>query len=352
MEPYEREFYISRICAGYLKYKIDSELSIYIHPLTLDQQYDANEVFLEAYNEALMNDMMTEEECIDMLTSYGLWDDEKEESLEKLVKDIEELKVQLYNSYFKRELKITVRKGINRAKNKLSSLIEEKSSYDFLTCRGYAIFCRYFWMLENATKYPDGTPYDWKHVDLAKMLAFYHQQQISDEDLREISKTEPWRSTWSSAKKNGSIFHKSGVELTQDQKSLLAWSSMYDNIFESPECPPDDVIQDDDALDGWLIVQRRKREEDQKRSAAENIIGNSKISNADEVFIMTDPSSAKDVNQLNDPIARANQKSRLKELRSREKAGKGMTKHSKLKDVKQRVQMEANSKFSKNMKGR
>ena len=83
-----------------------------------------------------------------------------------------------------------------------------------------------------------------------------------------------------------------------------------------------------------------------------NIIGNSKISNADEVFIMTDPSSAKDVNQLNDPIARANQKSRLKELRSREKAGKSMTKHSKLKDVKQRVQMEANSKFSKNMKGR
>ena len=127
---------------------------------------------------------------------------------------------------------------------------------------------------------------------------------------------------------------------------------MYDNIFESPECPPDDVIQDDDALDGWLIVQRRKREEDQKRSAAENIIGNSKISNADEVFIMTDPSSAKDVNQLNDPIARANQKSRLKELRSREKAGKSMTKHSKLKDVRQRVQMEANSKFSKNMKGR
>ena len=60
----------------------------------------------------------------------------------------------------------------------------------------------------------------------------------------------------------------------------------------------------------------------------------------------------KDVNQLNDPIARANQKSRLKELRSREKAGKSMTKHSKLKDVKQRVQMEANSKFSKNMKGR
>ena len=352
MEPYEREFYISRICAGYLKYKIDSEISIYIHPLTLDQQYDANEVFIEAYNEALMNDMMTEEECVEMLIKHELWDDEKEESLEKIPKDIEELKVQLFNSYFKRELKTTIRKGINRAEKKLLSLLEQKSAYDFLTCRGYAIYCRYFWMLENCTKYSDGRPYDWRHLDLARILAFYHSEQLDDNQLRSLAKTEPWRSTWASAKRNGSVFKESGVELTSDQKGLIAWSSMYDNIFESPECPPDDVIQDDHALDGWLIIQRRKRDEEQKKSSAENIIGNEKISNADEVFIMTDPSSAKDVNQLNNPVARSNQKSRLKELRSREKAGKSMTKHSKLKDVKQRVQMEANSKFSKNMKGR
>ena len=67
---------------------------------------------------------------------------------------------------------------------------------------------------------------------------------------------------------------------------------------------------------------------------------------------MTDPTSAKDVNDLNDPLARSNQKSRFKELKSRQKAGKSMTKHSSLKDVKQRVQMEANQKYSKSLKGR
>ena len=352
MEPYEREFYISRVCAGYLKYKIDSQLSIYVYPLTIDQKYDASELYIEAYNEALINGVMTDEECRDLLVKHDLWDDEKEESLEKIGKDIEELKVQLYNSYFKKELKATIRKGIKRAEKKLYSLLEQRSSYDFLTCKGYAIHCRYFWMLENATKYPDGKPYDWRHLDLAKMLAYYHSEQLNDDQLRELSKTEPWRSTWSSAKRSGSVFSRSGIELTSDQKSLVSWSSMYDNIYESPECPTDEIIQDDYALDGWLIIQRRKREEDQKKSAAENIIGNEKISNADEVFIMTDPESVKDVTDLNNPLARANQKSRIKDIKRREKAGKKFTKHAKLKDVKQRIQMEANQKYSKTLKGR
>ena len=39
---------------------------------------------------------------------------------------------------------------------------------------------------------------------------------------------------------------------------------MYDNIQESMDCPTEDVINDDDMLDGWFIVQNRKREKDKK----------------------------------------------------------------------------------------
>jgi len=352
MEPYEREFYISRICAGYIKYKINSELSIYIRPLTIDQRYEANETFRDAYNEALLNEVITSEECMEMLKDLNLWSDEEEETLEKLNKDIEELKVQLYNASFRIELKNTIRKALAKAKNRFIELASKRAAYDFLTCKGYATYCRYNWTLENATKYPDNNVYDWKHVDLNTILAFYHREQLGDDQLRELAKTEPWRSIWASSKKNGAVFSQCGVELTEEQRSLIAWSSMYDNVYESMECPSDDVIEDDDMLDGWLIIQKRKREEEQKKSSADNVIGNSKINNADEVFIMTDPKSAKDVNDLNDPMARSSQKSRMKELKSRGKAGKNTTKHSKLKDVKQRVQMEANQKFSKNLKGR
>ena len=352
MEPYEREFYISRICAGYIKYKINPELSIYVHPLTIDQQYEANEVFRDAYNEALLSEVITGEECMEMLKDIDLWSDKEEESLERLGKDIEELKVQLYNAAFRNELKNTIRKALSKAKNKFLELASKRATYDFLTCKGYAVFCRYNWTLENATKYPDDSTYDWEHVDLNSVLSFYHKEQLDDEQLRELAKTEPWRSIWSSSKKNGAIFNRCGVELTEEQRSLIAWSSMYDNVYESMECPPDNVIEDDDVLDGWLIIQKRKREEEQKKSSADNVIGNSKINNADEVFIMTDPQSAKDVDSLNDPVTQATKKARVKDIKRREKAGKKFTKHAKLRDVKQRVQMEANQKYSKSMKGR
>ena len=66
------------------------------------------------------------------------------------------------------------------------------------------------------------------------------------------------------------------------------WSSLYDNIQESPDCPSNEVINDDDMLDGWMIIQKRNREQAKLQKDAENKFGNKKISNADEVFIVKD----------------------------------------------------------------
>ena len=38
-------------------------------------------------------------------------------------------------------------------------------------------------------------------------------------------------------------------ELTYNQKNLMIWSQMYDNIQETLDCPSKEVIEDDDILD-------------------------------------------------------------------------------------------------------
>ena len=43
-------------------------------------------------------------------------------------------------------------------------------------------------------------------------------------------------------------------------KNIVMWSQLYDNVQESMDAPTKDVIKDDDLLDGWLIVQGKKRE--------------------------------------------------------------------------------------------
>ena len=61
---------------------------------------------------------------------------------------------------------------------------------------------------------------------------------------------------------------------------------MYDNIYEHPECPSDSIVSDDDALDGWTIVQKRKHEKSKSQNSIDNI--NPNLKKAQEVFLMAD----------------------------------------------------------------
>ena len=68
-------------------------------------------------------------------------------------------------------------------------------------------------------------------------------------------------------------------EITQDQKGILIWASMYDNIQEHMECPSDAVLEDDDILDGWFLIQRDKRKKEKLEQEFESST-NEKIKNS------------------------------------------------------------------------
>jgi len=73
---------------------------------------------------------------------------------------------------------------------------------------------------------------------------------------------------------------------------------MYDNIYEHPECPDDLIIEDDDALDGWLIHQKNKNKQLKKQAALDS--SNPNLKKAQEVFMMAnDMNEAEDILSLN-----------------------------------------------------
>jgi hypothetical protein len=107
-------------------------------------------------------------------------------------------------------------------------------------------------------------------------------------------------------------------ELTHNQKNIIIWSQMYDNIQESLECPSKDVIEDDDMLDGWFIIQAKKREKEKAENDLNNNIKNEKIKNASEVFVMTrDKKDATTVNNMNNVYTANIKKQREAMIRKR-----------------------------------
>ena len=101
----------------------------------------------------------------------------------------------------------------------------------------------------------------------------------------------------------------------------MIWSRMYDNVYESMECPTDDVIEDDDMLDGWFILQRKKREKDKAEQEIQSQTNNQKISQSAEIFVFADnKESAKKINETNSVHSQAVKKQRMAVIQSKGEA--------------------------------
>jgi muconolactone delta-isomerase len=129
---------------------------------------------------------------------------------------------------------------------------------------------------------------------------------ISESKSRELARNDPWKSLWVTRESSGfTLFaNPPNTELTYNQKNILIWSQMYDNIQESMECPNKEVIEDDDMLDGWFIIQHKKREKDRVEKEFENSTKNEKIKNAPEVFVVASKEKAEKINDMNDMNAK------------------------------------------------
>ena len=93
---------------------------------------------------------------------------------------------------------------------------------------------------------------------------------------------------------------------------------MYDNIQESMECPSDKVIEDDDALDGWFIEQRRKNEREKAVGVIEDSIQNDKIKNSQEVIVFADnKTDAKTIHEMNSPSSKVIKKERQEVIKEK-----------------------------------
>ena len=334
MELHEREFFIARIGTGYYKIKVSPDVVIYVHPLTRDETFEATEIFQEALMEALNTGVMSRKESYEKMLETGVWSKEEEVRIKQLEKDMEQYKVDIYSFYFKSNSRERARQDLRLQELEYYQLLQKKHAYDHVDAEGVASYSKLNWVIEKTTKLKDGNPYDFSHFTSHEILQKKDQIQLSEKKIRGLAKEPPWTNIWNMSKKTGILFREETFTLTTEQQVLIAWSSIYDNIKESHEAPPDDVIDDDDACDGYLIEQRRKRDKQRGQKAADELTN--VHPGAQEVFIPAEtPEDAARVHALNGVGNEMVRRSRLKSL----EGGKELN-YSQFSDVKMRVNSE------------
>ena len=342
---YEKTLY--RILQGRLRLTL-GDLVLFVYEPSAEILEESYDVYDKAYKQAYFRGCYLKKDLVNILVENNLWSPFDDREAEGLEKKLEDLKVNAYESYRDKKQLKNIKIDIRNTERKITDLKIKKYVLDHVSCEGVASFSRLVWIISKTTKFKDGTDYDWSCYPISVVMDHYTSETISQEVVRKISRTEPWRTMWGIGKNQYSVFNKSVYELTKEQLALCSYSSMYDNVMEHPESPDEKVIEDDDCLDGWFITQKRKRQKDKKLGEIESRMG-SKVKDSQEVFVVAkDKKEADEIYALNNPLARATVRSRQKTIKD---ADGEQISFKKFDDVKQDIAIASHQKAVSTIKG-
>jgi hypothetical protein len=346
MKQHEREFFINTIRSGniYIKHK---DLSLVIKPTTYLQDIEAYHIYTDTYDEALEDGLMTEEDVEEMMMSKGIWTPDDEAVIKTVQKDLERLKVEIFKNHHVPSKRESIRRYIRAAENAIVEKINQKQAYFSNTCEGVAAAEKLCWVLSNTT-YLDNKIYDFSELSLDYIIIKWRENQLSDNIIRELARNDPWRSLWFIKEKTDIqlFFNERDANLTENQKAIVVWSKMYDNVQESMDPPEQKILDDDDALDGWFIVQSRKREKERKEREFEQK-HDDKIKNSSEIFVVGKEDDVESIEDMNSYQSKMIKKERASVINKT-----GNATQNEFTDEKMKLQRQSNESFRNRSKGR
>jgi hypothetical protein len=301
MEDKTLSLYLSRILSGFYIFIYNEKKYKLVYP-DIHIKYEAEIYAQEEYDKNKYNEWIAEEDIVYFLIDLGMWTFDGENKLIKLETDIENIKIDLYKSFLNPTKQKTIRKQLGKLRNQYNNLYNIRHSLDHITLEGYCNSIKNDYILSNSIyNSNEDLVFSGDNVDtfLLKNISNYlSQNSIDITSFKKIARSGLWRNYWSANKHN--LFDKPVINWTDEQKTLVVLTKMYDSVAEHPESPPDMVIEDDDMLEGWMISQRRENEKEKNKKRNEKLLPG-KLNNAHEIFLMaSSKEEAKNIYSMND----------------------------------------------------
>jgi len=296
--------------------------SFVLYPPSLEDKSLASIVYKNEYEKAISNGMMSESDLLYNMINIDKWSIEKEKQIKEIKDDIYKITKGLLSLFFNKSRMDQAKKTLRSAEKALLELIYSRN--DLLSCsaNNYAVLKEQRFIISRITRDTDNNKV-WKNISMI--------------DMREIARTSPWRNMWIASKNMGNLFGIPVSQFSDNQLNLVSWSQTYDIVYESYERPCKEIIEDNDLLDSWLILQSEKIDS----KSNQDLVGkNSNKSGKNETFVFSDQRGAKDVYNANDPLSRAKILARQKTM-----TNQGATREQDMPDSQEIIRIEAAKNF-------
>lgn len=339
---------LSRILSGYFIFLYEGERWKLEYP-SMDVKYEADLLAQIEYDKLKFSGWHTLDSIVHLMVEQGMWKYELDQKLEQTERVIENLKVDLYKNFMNPAAAKKIRKDLKREDNAYNRLYAQRHAYDYLTIEGFCSDIKNDFILSRGlTKGEDTVPYFLQHDDhrlLCSLSSFLAKNSITMTDYRQIGRSNQWLHY--AGNNRDHLFQKPIVDWTDEQRTLMSITRMYESAREHPDCPSDNIFEDDDAFDGWAISERRKVEKERSKNKADMLPG--KLDNASEVFVMANSrQEASQIYNMNDHQA----SSIIKERNSVIKNAKTQLDEQQLPDIQRDLIIESNQKRSQSTRNR
>lgn len=278
---------IDRILSKKIYFSYKEALYYYLFPSS-DLRLQSSLLYEDCYDRIKYDNLIKED--IDFyLQDYDIADISLKKFLENKYKQLDNTKIDLYVNYFKTKENAAIRRKISILRQTIQKTEQQLHYLDSLTAEYQCSQRQNEFLFINGI-YNENHQLVFNYKDISNidehtfnnMISIINTKLLTPTQYRYIARSPEWSSIWNI--KNHNIFSDAVVEWSEEQKSLVAFSQMYDNIYQHLECPDDKIIEDDDALDGWSLYQKHKIEQEKKKKGVSSI--NDKHKNAGEVFLV------------------------------------------------------------------
>lgn len=339
MKDYQKEVLLYKILSGKTIIEINSTRLDVVTP-SLDLLYESNLLFQKYYEKP---GIKTRDEIRTNLVSLGIIKREDIDFLDKSNSIIQNLQKELFINFSSINAD-SIRELIRQTREKIYKILMVLSKYETYSLEGAANYVKSVFIIKNTTFYKDCL-FDFHKINYSAVLSEIQKFNCSSDEIREIAKCHTWSNIWFGLK--GSNIFLNGSNISLDQQLLLVWSRLYDNIKENPESPSDEITNDNDALDGWLLLQREENLKKTKENASKKKYS-SKLDKCDEVFVLVNNKEEADrVLSMNNAYSKRVMNQRLNEVSKR-----GEVNYHNFEDVRQDLQMTYNKMVTENFRGK
>jgi len=259
---------------------------------------EANNLYLEFLHENRFEDILDNDSLDFLLLKNGIISVFDQNKLKEIPKKIDNAKLQLFKDFMLPSKRKYIKQEIENLRKEQNLIYNKRYPFEKYTIEYLAEKIRNRHIFSNVVLNKKYKKIKIKSCYIDFVINKFNEDYISITEYRQLARNSEWTNIWYIFKNKS--FRKIGIE----QQNLISYTKLYENVNKHPERPDEMIIQDDDALDGWLIDINNKNKEKEKSNNSQK----NKKDHNEHFIIANDEEDIKSIIGMNDTTGKIIQK--------------------------------------------